>query len=129
MIELFDIGVVIGSVSAVMVVIKALLKDVLPVIVNRVKFLPNIPPKDKVKGSYMVIAVAVGILLAFTIHYDVSYFEAFGREPNAWYLRSIDHLIVGVAAGLGEKAAADLWQWGKTGFGYLDKVGGNVPIS
>jgi len=103
-----ELAVVIGTVATIMIVVKSLLKDVLPPLVAKLPG-PNMPEAQKVAYSFKAIAVAVGVVLAFTVYKDISYLKWFDFVAVNDWVKAGDHIIIGVAAGLGEKAAADIW--------------------
>ena len=123
----------VGTVATFMLVVKAMFKDIVPKLVKRMNVLPN--DKDEEAAIWHAFAILIGIILAFTLYKDLSYFAAFDYVPfdvNNDVVKVINHLIVGIIAGGGETLGYKLFDWGKMLFGALAPAAmrkSNVPAA
>ena len=124
---LVTFGPILGTIAAVMVFAKALLKNAVPLLAKKVKLLPS--DESEIKAAFIGVAVLIGVALAFTMYHQVSYFGLFDMVPIDKEVVWMDHLIVGVLAGLGEKAIVDGYSGGKKLFTTLRDIGAKIPIS
>lgn len=117
----------IGSIAFVMVLVKAGMKNALPLLAKRVAILNS--DEAEIKATFTVIAGIIGIALAFTVYKDTSYFAEFDFIPTESWLDFVDHIMVGVFASLGQKFAADAFDRGKDIIGIIQGGSDAPPVA